>query len=189
MQVIAEAAVGRPTLGNAAWISITAVIVAAAYAVAIAVPNIWPVMVSPLPKPLCTSESVAVVHTAPARASAATGMNVLFSVTNTFFWQCPVGPTLGCPADYYGSYCSCGHWVDLPCMHHAEDVWRQMLMAEEAWRLSHHPVGPVDSCGSGAQHHRRSDPPVSLALGRDALRETPIMGGPCTTVYLWHSQA
>ena len=42
MQVIAEVAVGRPTLGNAAWVGITAVIVVAAYAVAIAVPNIWP---------------------------------------------------------------------------------------------------------------------------------------------------
>lgn len=52
MQVIAEVAVGRPTLGNAAWVGITAVIVVAAYAVAIAVPNIWPVMVSALPRPL-----------------------------------------------------------------------------------------------------------------------------------------
>ncbi|CAK0780575.1 hypothetical protein CVIRNUC_005099 [Coccomyxa viridis] len=43
-EVIAEVAVGRPTLGNAAWVGITAVIVVAAYAVAIAVPNIWPVM-------------------------------------------------------------------------------------------------------------------------------------------------
>ena len=55
MQVIAEVAVGRPTLGNAAWVGITAVIVVAAYAVAIAVPNIWPVMVSALPRPFCTN--------------------------------------------------------------------------------------------------------------------------------------
>lgn len=53
MQVIAEVAVGRPTLGNAAWIGITAIIVVAAYAVAIAVPNIWPVMVSTVPGPSC----------------------------------------------------------------------------------------------------------------------------------------
>ena len=45
MQVIAEATVGRPDLGNAAWIGITAVIVVVAYGVAVAVPNIWPVMV------------------------------------------------------------------------------------------------------------------------------------------------
>ena len=77
MQVIAEVAVGRPTLGNAAWICITAVIVVAAYAVAIAVPNIWPVMVSTSSRPWCTNvlRCVAVVHTASARASSATGNN------------------------------------------------------------------------------------------------------------------
>ena len=46
MQVIAEVFVGRPEMGNAAWIGITAIIVVVAYAVAVAVPNIWPVMVS-----------------------------------------------------------------------------------------------------------------------------------------------
>lgn len=51
VQVIAEVAVGRPHLGNGPWIGITAVIVAAAYAVAAAVPNIWPVMVSPYSSP------------------------------------------------------------------------------------------------------------------------------------------
>ena len=95
MQVIAEAAVGRPTLGNAAWISITAIIVVAAYAVAIAVPNIWPVMVRSLPRPLCTNESVAVVGTASARASAAPGMDVPFSVSKTSFWQCLLVQCLG----------------------------------------------------------------------------------------------
>ena len=45
MQVVAEIIVGRPDPGNAAWIGITAVIVAVAYGVAVAVPNIWPVMV------------------------------------------------------------------------------------------------------------------------------------------------
>ena len=46
MQVIAEVFVGRPEMGDAAWIGITAIIVVVAYAVAVAVPNIWPVMVS-----------------------------------------------------------------------------------------------------------------------------------------------
>lgn len=43
--MIAEVIVGQPDVGNVAWIGITAVIVVAAYAVAVAVPNIWPVMV------------------------------------------------------------------------------------------------------------------------------------------------
>ena len=51
MQVIAEVCVGQPEMGNAAWIGITAVIVVVAYAVAVAVPNIWPVMVSLLGVP------------------------------------------------------------------------------------------------------------------------------------------
>ena len=38
---------GQPDVGNVAWIGITAVIVVATYAVAVAVPNIWPVMVRP----------------------------------------------------------------------------------------------------------------------------------------------
>ncbi len=45
MQVIAEVIVGQPDVGNVAWIGITAVIVGATYAMAVAVPNIWPVMV------------------------------------------------------------------------------------------------------------------------------------------------
>lgn len=51
MQVIAEVFVGRPEMGDAAWIGITAIIVVLAYAVAVAVPNIWPVMVSLLGAP------------------------------------------------------------------------------------------------------------------------------------------
>lgn len=47
--MVAEVIVGRPDLGNAAWIGITAVIVVAAYGVAVAVPNIWPVMVRSSP--------------------------------------------------------------------------------------------------------------------------------------------
>ena len=49
MQVVAEVAVGRTDPDNAVWIGITAVIVVVAYGVAVAVPNIWPVMVRVLP--------------------------------------------------------------------------------------------------------------------------------------------
>ena len=163
MQVIAEVAVGRPTLGNAAWIGITAVIVVAAYAVAIAVPNIWPVMVSSLFGPLCMNENTPVSAHSSCQSFSSYRQCIYTLCLRNIFLARSVGPMLTCPADYHGSHCSCGYWVDLPCMHHAENHWRQMLMAEEAWRLYHHPYGPVYSCGSSAQHHRITDPPVSLA--------------------------
>ena len=107
--MIAEVIVGQPDVGNVAWIGITAVIVVAAYAVAVAVPNIWPVMVR-------LTSSLQSRLTCWGIAGQLHALNTCCYMLRPWS-KLRSKPSPSC-ADNHGSNSGCGDWVDLPCLHH-----------------------------------------------------------------------